>query len=256
MTYRDLYPTGRKHCSRCKRWRHLIDFGVEKWFDIERTIPRVMKSACTICETQRNRERNGHAPRPIGPAKFSPAWYEARRRRSRESLARRWRDPAYRADRNEYMRIWREANDKQPRSRPSRSAYEDYPTGRKHCKSCGSWRLLVDFSVAQWLDDDETIPGYMRSQCHVCRSRHEKARKLEAKKRRYTRSQHVDALPVITWIDRDPERLSNVSENAQHKIVIARAAGTIPIHIVDEIVTANGAPHLLDALAPSVSEAV
>lgn len=49
------YSTGRKHCSRCKHWRHLVDFSVDKWFDVQKTIPHYLCSACMLCRKVQNR---------------------------------------------------------------------------------------------------------------------------------------------------------------------------------------------------------
>lgn len=47
--FRNLYPTFRKHCTKCKRWRHVVDFTVRKWWDDERTIPQTLVAWCKNC---------------------------------------------------------------------------------------------------------------------------------------------------------------------------------------------------------------
>jgi hypothetical protein len=51
LSLSEKYPTGRKNCSSCKRWRHLTDFRVENWKDSEKTIPK-LRSYCHFCAKQ------------------------------------------------------------------------------------------------------------------------------------------------------------------------------------------------------------
>lgn len=62
----EQYPTGRKHCSMCGCWRHLIDFGVGKWTNYTRTVPRYLLSRCRICMRNYQREKHGHIPLELG----------------------------------------------------------------------------------------------------------------------------------------------------------------------------------------------
>lgn len=111
MTYRQIYPTGRKHCSRCKCWRHLTDFGVRQWTDFNCAVPRTIASVCTPCGAARLRERTGYKPRQWYPngAPGSAQYRTARQKKNRASQQRRREDPEYRELVNEYHRIWRNA---------------------------------------------------------------------------------------------------------------------------------------------------
>lgn len=104
-----LYPTGRKHCSSCKRWRLIIDFGPRTWKDEPHcTVIHTVLSHCEICVTTRSRTRNGHKPRRWYPngAPGSKKHTEARKRHNRDSMHRRMRKKQYREKINEYSRIW------------------------------------------------------------------------------------------------------------------------------------------------------
>jgi hypothetical protein len=65
MTYRrDLYKTGRKHCTQCGRWRLVMDFGLDR-----RGTPSYLKSSCRTCERVEGRWRNAVARGHIRPYK-------------------------------------------------------------------------------------------------------------------------------------------------------------------------------------------
>lgn len=50
---------GRRHCRTCRRWRHVIDFGVRQWADTRRTIVRYHKPECMVCAARLERARFG-----------------------------------------------------------------------------------------------------------------------------------------------------------------------------------------------------
>src|SRR5438477_266184 len=111
-TYREIYLTGRKHCSRCKRWKHVIDFQVRHWANEPFcTIPRTLSSVCTVCTAAKRREKTGYKLNQWykhglpGSKKF----IEHRNRLNRAAAKRRRRNPEYRKLESEYGRIWREA---------------------------------------------------------------------------------------------------------------------------------------------------
>lgn len=111
-TWRDIYPTGRKHCAHCRRWRHVVDFTARKWADLERTIPRYFDSSCTRCENKRSRKRRNLAgPRNlyIHGKPGSKVWLEARRKRNHAATVKRRASKEYREERAEYKRFWRNA---------------------------------------------------------------------------------------------------------------------------------------------------
>lgn len=108
-TYRDNYPTGRKHCSDCKHWRMLSDFGVRQWADEPHcTVPRTLSSICNPCSAARQRRKTGCKRREWyvngvpGGAKNRAHVLAMNRASARE----RRRDPKYRAKEREYQRIW------------------------------------------------------------------------------------------------------------------------------------------------------
>jgi hypothetical protein len=90
-----IYPTGRKHCSDCGRWRPLTDFSVRKWWDTDREIPHLLQARCRACGNVK--ARDGRPPRKIG---HDP---KESQRKCRENLKK---DPMRLALRREYARIW------------------------------------------------------------------------------------------------------------------------------------------------------
>lgn len=110
-TYRSNHPQSRKHCSRCKRWRLVIDFSVRQWIDIERTVPLTFSACCKTCDARRQRERTGYKLREwyAHGVPGSEQQREHVRAMNRASAARRRKDPDYRAWEQEYWRIWRNA---------------------------------------------------------------------------------------------------------------------------------------------------
>lgn len=121
LTHQELYPTGRKFCTGCGRWRLIIDFSCRKWADPERTIALQFATRCRACNAKRNREQTGNKPREWYPHgnPHGAKWNEHRNEQHREYRRRRMSDPKYRAAVNEYGRIWRDAKraaaGKQPR---------------------------------------------------------------------------------------------------------------------------------------------
>lgn len=111
-TWRDNYPTGRKHCSNCKRWRHVVDFNVRKWVDEpECTTPLTLTSVCVPCQGRIKRKKNGSQRREKFPYGLpdSEKYREHRRKMNRESNKKRRERKTYREVFNEYNRIWRNA---------------------------------------------------------------------------------------------------------------------------------------------------
>ena len=106
--YRETYPTGRKHCSSCGRWRHLIDFTPRSWVDPHNPVVlRLANSTCRVCQARKARGSNA-MPR-IDYEHGAPGT-ERRRLHDNEvqraNRARKMTDDAYRADVNERWRIW------------------------------------------------------------------------------------------------------------------------------------------------------
>jgi hypothetical protein len=73
-SFQDKYPTGRKHCSKCKRWRHIIDFTVNIWTDSNKTFPLELESRCRGCRHKPHRIREKRCvcepPRGFDPDEF------------------------------------------------------------------------------------------------------------------------------------------------------------------------------------------
>jgi hypothetical protein len=47
--YETKTSCGRRNCRVCTRWRPIIDFGVKRWDNAEKTRPRYLKSECHDC---------------------------------------------------------------------------------------------------------------------------------------------------------------------------------------------------------------
>lgn len=82
------------------------------WVDIERTVPQTFSAYCRICDARRQREKKGYRPREwyAHGRPGSPEYRAHTNAMDRASAARRRRDPAYRANQNEYWRIWNNAH--------------------------------------------------------------------------------------------------------------------------------------------------
>jgi hypothetical protein len=109
MTPSPLYLTGRRHCSKCGRWRPISDFMPRTWEDDPQcTIIRTVTSWCRVCMA---RSKPRKAPRNYYPhgAPGSKAHKEHKLKRSRANREQRMASKQYRAEVNEYHRIWREA---------------------------------------------------------------------------------------------------------------------------------------------------
>jgi len=105
LSYDELYPVGRKHCSRCRRWRLCVDFQVREWA-IPWETPRLLTSWCTRCMAAARREKTGYKPRQAIGWRYRT---ERRRMLNRASARKRRQQKEYRARENEYHRIWRDA---------------------------------------------------------------------------------------------------------------------------------------------------
>jgi hypothetical protein len=46
---RQVIICGRKHCGVCSRFRHVSDFAVKDWADVEKTRPRIYYPRCRVC---------------------------------------------------------------------------------------------------------------------------------------------------------------------------------------------------------------
>ena len=102
---------GRKFCSVCKRWRHLLDFGVARWVDpITREVPMYWRSQCLTCERVIGREKNARLngrDRPYG-ARQPRMRGQTRNRHWYQKHLERMKDPEYAARYREYQRMWAE----------------------------------------------------------------------------------------------------------------------------------------------------
>ena len=111
LSFKDKYPTGRKHCGRCRRWRPVSDFSVAQWEDYRRECPHKLQSRCQCCERVRVRTLHGHHQRqnfnPNPPG--TPEWHAWRRDRKRERYHELRKDKEWVELRREYYRIYGEA---------------------------------------------------------------------------------------------------------------------------------------------------
>lgn len=103
---------GRRFCSDCKRWRHIVDFGVQLWEDpIERIVPKMFRQICHHCERLRGRVRNAKL---AGRAEPYGQWKPRRSREDRNRAhierhkERMKTDPVYAEHFRERQRIWAE----------------------------------------------------------------------------------------------------------------------------------------------------
>lgn len=105
MIYHKTYPTGRKHCSRCGRWRLITDFAVRRWLNENKEIPVSFQSSCRRCDADRTRRPGGK------PREFHYRWrtLEYQREMKRKDWQNLKRDPIRLARAREYHRIWSNA---------------------------------------------------------------------------------------------------------------------------------------------------
>jgi hypothetical protein len=68
---------GRKHCGgECKRFRHVSDFSVIKWADMEKTRPQRFRNMCRTCA---ERDRKSRYTYKRGPRRDTPSVQPPRR---------------------------------------------------------------------------------------------------------------------------------------------------------------------------------
>jgi hypothetical protein len=110
-SFSERYPTGRKHCSGCKRWRHVVDFSVAKWESLARERPIKLQARCVCCERLRIRKHFGYKPRvvfnPYPPG--SKRWQAFRTERKRLRYHELKKDPDWLKKRREYYRFYHNA---------------------------------------------------------------------------------------------------------------------------------------------------
>src|SRR5881628_3070787 len=99
---------GRKFCTRCGRWRLLVDFYARRYDQDGNAV--WWQSCCMNCGLIEKRISNGiiRRGRPY-EARKPPLTPEQRKARTRELYQCRRRDPQWLERRREYERIWREA---------------------------------------------------------------------------------------------------------------------------------------------------
>ena len=113
MSLKERYPTGRKHCAHCKRWRPITDFSVVQWEDFHREIPRKLQSNCQCCERVRIRNYHGHQQarfenrNPYRPN--TPEWRAFRAERKRVRYYELKKDREWLKRRREYYRFYHNA---------------------------------------------------------------------------------------------------------------------------------------------------
>ena len=103
QSFQQKYPTGRKHCGRCKHWRHVIDFSPAAWLDAAKTIPLKLISYCHACQSARARQRTGHSLRKVFDGQpGTPAWRQKRLAKKRQLYRRQRQDPVWMQARRDY----------------------------------------------------------------------------------------------------------------------------------------------------------
>lgn len=109
-SFAERYPTGRKHCSRCTRWRPISDFSVVKWETQARERPFKLQSRCVCCERVRLRDYQGNHQRKV----FNPypagseRWRAFRAERKRVRYHEMKKDREWLKLRREYYRFYHE----------------------------------------------------------------------------------------------------------------------------------------------------
>jgi hypothetical protein len=105
VIYHKTYPTGRKHCSRCGRWRLITDFSVREWLNEKKDVPASFSSTCRVCDARRTRGPNGKA------REYHYRWKttEYQRQKKKENWRNTKNDPVRLARAREYHRFWSNA---------------------------------------------------------------------------------------------------------------------------------------------------
>lgn len=179
----DLYPTGRKHCSRCGCWRLLYEFN-----PIEREGPHARLGAwCRTCQARYNEERrrargarvrtethclNGHLRTPENtyyrPSDGRPRCRDCRRATERTPLARE-RQRIYRnAKRAEAGLATRQFKRKPPQDSNERVLLDAEPFAdwlREHAPGSGEGRER--WSLAHGVDESQVRRLQEREQARV-----------------------------------------------------------------------------------------
>jgi hypothetical protein len=202
---------GRKFCSRCGRWRLLMDFCVGRYGDDLK--PLYFQADCRTCCRVRLRMKRGYGARKFG--RLSPQEAAARRKkRHQERRERReWLE-----DRREFARIYAQSKRREKGIAPR-------PWGKKAKRgggkgSCGS--TLDAGPFLEWLSDWRAYQDRMRAG-------------------------YVDDAPRPVASLEDLAELAGCSARAFGR---ARETGRIQVDIVDRILVAAGGDVMLAHLYP------
>lgn len=151
MTIRvELYPTGRKHCSRCGCWRPIHDFGVAN------RSRGVLQAGCKTCDRIVHRQRGGYAARRVGYCRHGHRLTQDNRHYRRdghfqclECRRRTTRDwyrnmtPDQRAKRREWERIYGDTKRRERGARKLSPRQAEAPRGHEPlnipAKPFGDW---------------------------------------------------------------------------------------------------------------------
>lgn len=98
------YPTGRRHCACCKRWRHVTDFSPAKWADKAKTIILKLLSYCHACVAEKQRQRTGHQRRTACDGQVgTEAWRQRRLEKKRARYRAQRQNPFFVQARRDYV---------------------------------------------------------------------------------------------------------------------------------------------------------
>lgn len=158
---------GRRNCNHCKRWRHVLDFGVRTWWDKEKTVPRYFYARCRTCERQRGRIKNARMAgrdRPYGRREFPDVRPEARRARARAGDRRRRQSAEYRDNLREYQRIWTNSQ-RREQGVPKRNTRKPLPASNGYRSTNNTDIKLPLEPFAKWV-----LEGYRGSTSQLARA--------------------------------------------------------------------------------------
>jgi hypothetical protein len=173
---------GRKFCTLCGRWRHIVDFHVATWRDDQAV---ALQARCMTCCRIKTREKKGHQPRRWGACKRGhprtpentlvvrdAAGYDHRQCKvcRREDYRAKMAAPEFVERRREYNRFWAEGRRRragvQPRPLFAARAPDHEQTPKLPVEPFRLWleRLLPRYgslrNMAEALRVDESLLGH------------------------------------------------------------------------------------------------
>lgn len=157
---------GRRTCSQCKKWRHLVDFCVAQWKDpTVREEPQYFRNICRTCERINGRvsnaKRNGR-DKPYAPLVYKSCLAEersARRRKSRNEWQRKKlkEDPVWAERYRENQRFYAE------QKRRERGAAVRKKVKQSNYKRSTDSDLIEIKPFQQWIESKIEVYGSIES---------------------------------------------------------------------------------------------